>query len=125
MHENTEDSLLYGLLGNIYGTYEVDRIEEAIMMFEKAYRFSSDDNYLSTADKLRNGGHIDSVFLNGAIIEIYTDYEVIELYRTLHWINFIVYNRFIRYCIIIFVYRREIAVALVRCPECGREKVSD
>lgn len=84
MHENTEDSLLYGLLGNIYGTYEVDRIEEAIMMFEKAYRFSSDDNYLSTADKLRNGGHIDSVFLNGAIIEIYTDHEVIELYRTLH-----------------------------------------
>lgn len=82
--QNNDDSFLYGLLGNIYGTYGMNKIEDAIKMLNKAYEISCDENYLLTAQELMHGGHIDSVFLNGTVIEIYTDHEVIEFNRAMH-----------------------------------------
>lgn len=84
LQENGDKALLYGLLGNIYGTYGVDRIDDAIKMFEMAYDYSDNANYLSIVDDLRNGRHIDSISLNGTVIEIYTDREVIDFYRKSH-----------------------------------------
>lgn len=77
--ENIEQAaFIFGLVGNIYATPGIRNIAAAVKLLEFTYLLSKDKNYLVLSDNIRKGNVIDSIYLNGMVVNILDAQEFME-----------------------------------------------
>lgn len=79
--EYPEDVIVVGSLGLVYGMLGVERAEEAVCMFQKAYEISGETGYLRNVECMKRGRFLDSFLFNGIPYPVYSDEELLEMQR--------------------------------------------
>lgn len=77
--EYPENVLVVGSLGLVYGMLGVERADDAVGMFQKAYEISGEEGYLCNVECMRHAQFFNSFLFNGVTYPVYSDEELLEM----------------------------------------------